>query len=827
MKVLIVDDNAASRRLLCELLETEGYHGLEAANGREALALLRCQPVEAIISDLLMPYLDGYRLCWQIRQDERWRNIPFIIYTASYTSPGDEKLASELGADAYLRKPAPGAAVLKTLRNVMQQAERRQPEVSRSEMEVLDEYSRRLVVKLEEKNLELEQKSRLAELGAEVGVALTRRDTLQDILRSCAEAIMQRLDVVSTFIWTLNESERTLELQASAGREASEVGAAQRVPVGRGMVGRIAQERRHYVTNAAASDLGKSEHAWPPGEGVTACAGYPLIVEERLVGVLMVFTRQELSSATHTSLKGLAGALALGIQSKWAEQVLRESEERFRQLAENINEAFWMTDPAKRQMLYISPAYEAIWGRPREPLYAAPDTWTEAVHPEDRDWVLQTAKGPENKGAYDQEYRIVRPDGTVRWIRNRAFPVRDAAGRVIRVAGVAEDVTERRRLELQLRQAQKMEAIGQLAGGVAHDFNNLLLVIFGHSEMLALESSPDDPRQESITEISRAAERAAALTRQLLAFSRQQVMELTLLDVNVLVTEAEKLLRRLIGEDIQLTTNLQPNLSRVRADSGQMDQVIMNLAVNARDAMPKGGRLIIETRDVEFDAVYAKAQPDVRPSRYVLLAVTDTGCGMTPEVQARIFEPFFTTKGVGHGTGLGLAVVHGIIKQSGGHITVFSMPGTGTTFKIYLPAVDEPSAAPAKAVASEPVGGNETVLLVEDEEPVRAVTALLLESLGYRVLEAAGGEEALRLVDADPGKIDLLMTDVVMPDISGRKLADKLRQRLPGLKVLFQSGYTGDAVVRHGVPHAEVAFLQKPFCLDVLARKVREILDRP
>jgi CheY-like chemotaxis protein len=286
------------------------------------------------------------------------------------------------------------------------------------------------------------------------------------------------------------------------------------------------------------------------------------------------------------------------------------------------------------------------------------------------------------------------------------------------------------------------------------------------------------------------------------------------------------MLRRLIGEDVRLTTNLAPNLSRVRADLGQLDQVILNLALNARDAMPQGGQLLIETREVELDASHAQTHPEVRPGRYVVLVVGDTGCGMTPEVQARVFEPFFTTKGEGKGTGLGLSVVHGIVKQSGGHVSVDSLPGVGTTFKIYLPALEGPAArASAGVPAILPEGQGEVVLLVEDEEPVRAITVLLLENLGYRVLEAANGVEGLRLAMGNREEIALLLTDVVMPDLSGRELAETIRRRYPGLKVLFQSGYTGDVVARHGVLQAEVALLQKPFTLDALAKKVREVLE--
>ena len=509
-----------------------------------------------------------------------------------------------------------------------------------------------------------------------------------------------------------------------------------------------------------------------------------------------------------------------------AEEALRESEERFRELAENIGEVFWLADAEPQSIIYISPAYETIWGRPCESLCAKPHAWLDAIHPEDRPRVLDARKARTDV-AYELEYRIVRPDGAVRWIRDRAFPVHDAAGRVIRMAGVAEDVTQRRQLEMQLRQAQKMEAIGQLAAGVAHDFNNLLSVISGHSELLAMLSPSDGRWRDSIAEIRRATELGSAAIRQLLAFSCQQILEPKVLDLNTVVAEAEKMLRRLIGEDVHLVTLLQPRISPVRADLGQLNQVILNLAVNARDAMPQGGSLTLETHEVDLDEADAKAHSDLRPGRYVLLTVTDTGWGMAPDVRARIFEPFFTNKTEGQGTGLGLSVVFSIVQQSGGHIDVESRPGVGTKFKIYLPAVREPVEGSAQSARSSPVGGSETVLLVEDEEPVRNITSLLLEALGYRVLEAENGQEALRLFEARRAKIDLLMTDVVMPDLSGREVAEALQAKDPDLRVLFQSGYTDDTVVRRGILHAEVAFLKKPFTLDVLARKIREVLDRP
>jgi two-component system, cell cycle sensor histidine kinase and response regulator CckA len=420
-----------------------------------------------------------------------------------------------------------------------------------------------------------------------------------------------------------------------------------------------------------------------------------------------------------------------------------------------------------------------------------------------------------------------RPDGHQAVLLTSKVPLRDASGRTVGVLGVYTDVTEGRRLEEQLRQSQKMEAVGQLAGGVAHDFNNLLTVINGFGELLLSRLPPGDPSRDLAGQITKAGDRAAALTRQLLAFSRRQVVAPRVLDLNAVVSDLEKMLRRVIGEDVGLAVRLRPGLGRVRADAGQLEQALVNLAVNARDAMPQGGKLSIETADAELDEGYARSHAGVAPGRYVLLAVSDTGHGMTEGVKARIFEPFFTTKGVGKGTGLGLAMVYGIVKQAGGHVEVYSEVGVGTTFKLYLPLAEEearpsrPSSTPGLAR-----GGSETVLLAEDEDAVRALTRTVLQGKGYSVLEAADGEGALRVAAAHAGPIHLLVSDVVMPGLGGRGLAERVLALRPGLRVLYLSGYTDDAVVRHGVLHENVNFLQKPFAVAALAQKVREVLDQ-
>jgi PAS domain S-box-containing protein len=434
---------------------------------------------------------------------------------------------------------------------------------------------------------------------------------------------------------------------------------------------------------------------------------------------------------------------------------------------------------------------------------------------------------------FERTYR--RKDGSTLPVLVEDRIIRGKNGEIAGIRSTVEDITERRRTEEalrkseeQLRQWQRVEAIGRLAGGVAHDFNNLLMTIKGCSELLLGAFDRRDPRREEVEEILKAADRATSLTRQLLAFGRRQVLQPQILDLNAVVLNMDKMLRRLIGEDIQLVTSLDPELWSVKVDPGMIEQVVMNLAVNSRDAMPNGGKLTIETTNAVHDEDYARRHVSVQAGYYAMLAISDTGCGMDKETQSHLFEPFFTTKETGKGTGLGLSTVYGIIKQSGGNIWAYSEPGLGTTFKIYLPRVEKaaktyrPRLKPKEAGAP---GGTETILLVEDEDAVRSMVSKILKNKGYTVLEARQGNEAIDICERTEGSINLMVTDVIMPHMSGRELASRLAPMRPEMRVLYMSGYPDNTIVQHGVLEPGTAFLQKPFTINALELKVREVLD--
>jgi two-component system, cell cycle sensor histidine kinase and response regulator CckA len=660
---------------------------------------------------------------------------------------------------------------------------------------------------------------------------------------------------------------------------------------------------------------------------------------------------------THTSLIEYSGMPALQTahiditDRKNAESALQESEKRFRQIAETIDEIFWITDLDKMEMIYLSPSHERITGYSREYFYNVGNALYQTVHPEDKEKFISQISIIKSGQPLDYEHRIIRPDKSIRHLWVRGFPVPDKTGaiknyvgvtqdvtawrateeelrqsreylnqiincikhpiwvkdeqhrfvlvndafcafsnlskekvlgktdsgfipkdvsdslwemdevvfqtgtdseaeenftdgrgesRVLittkslltdrkggkQIVGVVRDITEHKRLEAQFMQAQKMEAVGVLAGGVAHDFNNLLSVIKGYTEILMESLTEHDPMLSDLEQIEKAAQRAVSLISQLLAFSRKQLLQPEVLNLNTVVTDMSTMLRRLIGEDIELIEIVNPDLGTISADPGQVYQIIMNIAVNARDAMPQGGRFIIETANVDLDEEYCRRHPTLKAGAYVMMAISDNGIGMDPAIQARIFEPFFTTKEKGKGTGLGLSTVYGIVKQSNGSIWVYSEPGKGTTFKVYFPRLEANVVSSTTQTKSEEViQGGETVLIAEDESSVRALVVRVLRERGYTVLEAPDGMEALQVACDYPGKIDLVLTDVIMPKLSGTELVFKLETIKPGVKALFFSGYTDSEILHRGLLDSKVAFLQKPFTVERLTRKVRDVLD--
>lgn len=689
-RVMIVDDKEENLYYLQALL-TAKHHQVEVArHGAEALFKARQSAPELIISDLLMPVMDGYTLLRHWRADQHLRHIPFIVYTATYTEPEDERLALNLGADAFILKPCEPQDFLDRIERVLKRGEdheARSTAPAPDHEAVLREYSETLIRKLEEKTIQLE------------------------------------------------ESNRTLQQD----------------------------------------------------------------IQTRLL----------------------------------IEAQLRESEERFRILTDAMPQLVWVAK-ADGTNTYVNRRWVEYTGFDLG--QSGPDGWARVQHPEDRarneaTWAAATQSGD----VFSLDTRLRRSDGSYRWWLVRAVPLRGDDGQISKWFGTCTDIQELkdaeaslRKAEEQLRMAQKIEAVGVLAGGVAHDFNNLLSVVLSYAELVLDDLPEGTPTRHDVEQIRRAGTRAAALTRQLLAFGRRQVMKPTILELGKVVLDMAPMLRRILGGGVELSLLAPTGIGQVYADAHQLEQIVMNLVVNARDAMPQGGRVSIAVSRLVVGPGEVVAPPDVPPGAYLRLSISDTGTGMDAATLERVFEPFFTTKETGKGTGLGLSSVYGIVKQSQGYIWAKSELGQGTNFTVLLPQTDRAAEAlPAPPPTPSTLLGKETVLLVEDDEQVLTASHEILRRHGYQVLDAQNAGEALLVCEQHDGPIDLLLTDVVMPRMSGRELANRLGVLRPKMRVIYVSGYAESAIVEQGVLSPGLDFLPKPITPEALLHKVREVLDRP
>ncbi len=805
--IVIVDDDAQNTYLLQTILGGSGYRVTTAANGAEALEKARAELPDMVVADILMPVMDGFELCRIWKADELLKDVPFVFYTATYTDPRDEQLALRLGADRFLVKPQEPDVLLATLEEVLQVrrsgASAATPEPTPDETVYFKEYNEALIRKLEQKMLQLESE-------------VTARREVEAVLIESEKKHRRLFETMLQGVIYQDPQGRITDANPAA---EGILGVSREQ-----MLGRTADSPHWRTTREDGSEFPLEQHP----SMVALATGRP--VENVVMGV------QNLSQdATRWIRIDAIPLFRPGEQTPHqvyvifddiTESRLAELErERLMAAIEQTGDIVMITDP-EGTIQYANPAFETVTGYSR----------AEAIGQNPR--MLKSGK---QDGAFYQDFwetlssgrtwtgRMVnkRKDGKLYTEEAKVSPVLDALGRIVNYVAVKRDITEHLQLEQQFRQAMKMEAVGRLAGGVAHDFNNALTPLSVIIDILLSEMKPGDPIYDDIKEMEHAAARCAALARQLLAFSRNQTMEVTVVDLNDVVVDMVAMLSHVIGEDIELVHTLDPNLGKVRADVGQMEQIIANLVVNARDAMPNGGRLSIQTRNVAASEVETDEATEGVSGPHVMLAVTDTGTGMDEETRARIFEPFFSTKEKGKGTGLGLSTVYGIVKQSGGSIGVSSEPGKGTALRIYLPRVEGDVEAPTPPRQALPRRdrGSETVLLVEDEDSVRSVARRVLAGCGYTVLEADSGEQAISLSQSHDGPIHLVITDVVMPGMSGVDMAAQLEADRPGIGILYVSGYRDETISHHGMSSVQVHLLQKPFTVEALTAKVRSILD--
>ncbi|HPA44199.1 MAG TPA: response regulator [bacterium] len=808
MNILIVDDREENRYMLEVLLRGNGHAVQSVANGVEALEQLGRDKYDLIVSDILMPVMDGFDLCRKVRSDERLRHIPFIIYTATYTGPQDEALAVKIGADRFIIKPCEPDVFMEAIRDMTTYVRHRDEAFEPpQEEEILKLYSERLVRKLEQKMLQLEREvqARL-ETEKELRISENKYRKLHESMRDGFVYIDMQ-----GFVRESNEV-----YQRMLGYSPDELSRL----TDRDLTPEIWHEyQRNIIANQILvrgfSDVYEKEYRRKDGS------------------IFPVELRSFLIRNDAGEKEGMWAIVRDITERKRAERALRHANDI---IVRSPAVAFIWKYSEEWPVEYASENVNRLFGWTAEDFVSGAVRYVSVIFPDDLERVAnevkQSSADPDAGTVAHTPYRIVARDGAVKWVEDITTIRREENGKVVAYEGILIDITDRKRLEqaktemeLQFHQAQKMESVGRLAGGVAHDFNNLLSIILGYGEMLLRELGKNHPHREPVEQIHKAGIRARDLTKHLLAFSRKQFLEMRTVDVNNVVTGFEKMLRRLIGEDIQLALALNSEPLTVKADPSQLEQVLMNLAVNARDAMPDGGTLTIETAIVELDETYAGKKTDMRPGRYAMIGVNDTGCGMERETMDRLFEPFFTTKSVDRGTGLGLATSYGIIKQHGGEICVYSELGTGTIFKIYLPICtkeDEIQIPSPKPPA--PATGSATVLIVEDDPSVRALTGTILAGQGYTVIIADDAKDAIKKAKLHKAPIHLVLTDVIMPTMKGPEVFEKICKHHPEAKVLYMSGYTENVIACHDLLKQGARFVQKPFTVNGLLEKCHQVL---
>jgi len=802
MKVLIVDDNANDRKLLRLNLERHGCETVvEACDGQEGLEQARAQRPDLIISDALMPRLDGFEFLRMIKQDEELKATPFIFHSSVYTGLKDEELASHLGAEAFIPKAKEPeefwreiAAILERLASGAKKA--LPSEQVEGEKAYLREYSGVVSAKLEQKVRELEE-------------SLARRKEAEAALLKSEQFLNTIIENIPDMIFVKDAQDLRFIRFNKAGEE--------------------------LLGYSRAELMGKNDHDFFPTQEADFFTEHDreVIDKARLVDIPeeTILTRNKGRRLLHTKkipIQDETGTplYLLGISEDITER--KQAEDALVKLSQAIEQspaAIIITDAAGR-IEFVNPKFTQMSGYSAEEVLGQNLRLMEAgeTSPEEYNQLWKTVTAGK---VWHGEFHNRKKDGEQYWEAATISPIRDREGGISHFVAIKEDITERKKLEAQLLQSQKMEAVGLLAGGVAHDFNNMLMAIIGYGNILQMKMAEDDPLRSNVDKLLGAADRAAGLTQSLLAFSRKQVIHLQPVNLNEIIRKVDKFLARIIGEDIEIRSTFMEEPLNVNADSGQIEQVLMNLATNARDAMPQGGLLSIVTESVEIDSEHIRHEGYFESGRYAVFSVTDSGTGMDPTTVKRLCEPFFTTKELGRGTGLGMSIVYGIVKQHGGFIEVYSEPGSGTTFRIHLPQLKggEPVGT-APQPQPQPRKGTETILLAEDDAEIRKLSREVLTEFGYTVIEAADGEEAVRNFKEHRELIQLLLLDLNMPRKNGKDAFDEIRTMDSHVRAIFISGYPVDDNQRKSMLEAGCDLIMKPVSPQNLLSKIREVLER-